>query len=154
MGGPACHKAPASHLGAGLCCPIDGHLRHSSEIGYAHLLHSAQHIWAEALIHHLWQNRQGWAHGVHKASLGTHPSWRKRWTWRPKNQHLPRHREPLASPTPPPNLLKVEHPKTTPSRQPALSLHPGKALTNTRVPLVMRSPEMVSSEEFILACSR
>lgn len=44
------------HLGAGLCRPIDGHFGHPSEVGHAHLLGSAQHIRAEALIRHLEQS--------------------------------------------------------------------------------------------------
>lgn len=45
------------HLGAGLCCPIDGHFGHPSEVGHAHLLGGAQHVRAEALIRHLQRSK-------------------------------------------------------------------------------------------------
>lgn len=76
----------------------------------------------------------------------------------PRLSTCPTKGKPLASSTPP-KLFEGQHPGTVPfpgddEEPPAESLHPGRVLTSTRVPLVTRSPVTVSSDAFISACSR
>lgn len=76
----------------------------------------------------------------------------------PRLSTCPTKGKPLASSTPP-KLFEGQHPRTVPfpgddEEPPAKSLHPGRVLTSTRVPLVTRSPVTVSSDAFISACSR